>query len=347
MPAYHSIFLQDQDVRLIGNFAILPLRTRTRGPAYTLPPLPAGSSELQVDPESESYDSLDEVLSLFRANTFFRNFEIKGPADRLLIYGILFLTECLGKIKASMSKKDAEKALLNTALDQFSIPGDASFPLNQAFEAPRERHDAETLRQYLSQVRQELAMRLLARVYADGPTPSKNNHIRPTAKPRNACSAVGIMSNLLREMYKKQVSLQGGPPRAPETPSPPTSSSASASTGPAASSRPPEREYTDEELAEAEQWYDKFRRENDTGQEEEAEGGAEGQAEPEAGGEGDGEQEKGGGKGEAKGKGMTKADGKAEVGVEKAGGEETRRQEEAKSQGSIGWSSVGRFGKAG
>lgn len=40
------------------------------------------------------------------------------------------------------------QALLNTALDQFAIPGDASFPLNQAFEAPRDRQDAETLRQY-------------------------------------------------------------------------------------------------------------------------------------------------------------------------------------------------------
>jgi len=41
--------------------------------------------------------------------------------------------------------------MLNTALDQsFAIPGDASFPLNQAFEAPRDRQDAETLRQYAS-----------------------------------------------------------------------------------------------------------------------------------------------------------------------------------------------------
>lgn len=66
-------------------------------------------SDLDIDPDSESYDPLDEVLSLFRANTFFRNFEIKGPADRLLIYGILFLSECLGKIKPSMGKKEAEK----------------------------------------------------------------------------------------------------------------------------------------------------------------------------------------------------------------------------------------------
>ena len=47
-----------------------------------------------------------------------------------------------------MNRKEAEKALLNTALDQqFAIPGDAGFPLNQAFEAPRDRQDVETLRQ--------------------------------------------------------------------------------------------------------------------------------------------------------------------------------------------------------
>ena len=81
---------------------------------------------------------------------------------------------------------------MNAALDQFAIPGDASFPLNQAFEAPKDRQDAETLRQYaillwisdygyrysrtsryLSQVRQELAIRLLQRVYAGGNVPSK------------------------------------------------------------------------------------------------------------------------------------------------------------------------------
>ena len=60
------------------------------------------------------------------------------------------------------------------ALDtNFAIPGDAGFPLNQAFEAPKDRQDAEILRQYLSQARQELAMRLLQRVYAGGNTPSK------------------------------------------------------------------------------------------------------------------------------------------------------------------------------
>lgn len=42
------------------------------------------------------------------------------------------------------------------------------------YEPPRDRQDAEQLRQYMGQVRQELAIRLLARVYADSEvTPSK------------------------------------------------------------------------------------------------------------------------------------------------------------------------------
>ncbi|EHY54166.1 subunit of the Arp2/3 complex [Exophiala dermatitidis] len=173
MPAYHSIFLGDQGVQLIGNFPLLPLRTKTRGPAYTLPQLPPGTDPLDVDPDSESYDCLDEVLQLFRANTFFRNFEIKGPADRMLIYGILFVSDCLTRVKPHMDFKSAEKVLINGALEQFSIPGEPGFPLNQAFEAPRDRTEAEALRSYLSQVRQELAMRLHGRLYAGGVGPSK------------------------------------------------------------------------------------------------------------------------------------------------------------------------------
>ncbi|KAJ5688826.1 hypothetical protein N7462_003218 [Penicillium macrosclerotiorum] len=173
MPAYHSIFLEDRDVPVIGNFPILPLRTRTRGPAYTLPPLPADTPDIDVSPESESYDCVDEILSLFRANVLFRNFEINGPADRMLIYGTLFVSECLGKVKPTMTAREAEKALINAALDNFAIPGDVSFPLNQAFEPPRDRQDAESLRAYISQVRQEVAVRLHARLYPGGEGPSK------------------------------------------------------------------------------------------------------------------------------------------------------------------------------
>ncbi|KAK3348883.1 ARP2/3 complex ARPC3 subunit [Lasiosphaeria hispida] len=171
MPAYNSIFNEDPNPpRLVGNFPLLPLRTKIRGPVYPLPfpdpPLPASESP---DPDSGSYDILDEVLALFRANTFFRNFEIQGPADRLLVYGIWFVSDCLSKIKQNANVRDATKDVTNLALDtHFAIPGDPAWPLNQMYEPPRDRQDGEILRQYMSQVRQELASRLLARVFDEG-----------------------------------------------------------------------------------------------------------------------------------------------------------------------------------
>jgi actin related protein 2/3 complex subunit 3 len=68
-----------------------------------------------------------------------------------------------------IGNREAQKEVQNIALDNnFSIPGDPSFPLNQMFNPPGSRQEAETLRQYLMQVRQELASRLLARIYEDG-----------------------------------------------------------------------------------------------------------------------------------------------------------------------------------
>jgi hypothetical protein len=179
MPAYNSMFNADPNApRLVGNFPLLPLRTRTRGPAYALP-APGADANLgpadSPDPDSESYDILDEVLLLFRANTFFRNFEIQGPADRLLVYGIWFVTDCLARIRPAATLRDATKDVNNLALDNnFALPGDPAWPLNQMYEPPRDRQEADLLRQYMSQVRQELAARLLARVYdGDETRPSK------------------------------------------------------------------------------------------------------------------------------------------------------------------------------
>ena len=71
--------------------------------------------------------------------------------------------------------REAQKEVQNISLDtNFSIPGDPGFPLNQMFEAPQNRQDAEILKQYLMQVRQELAQRLLARIYeGSSDVPSK------------------------------------------------------------------------------------------------------------------------------------------------------------------------------
>jgi len=137
--------------------AVLPIKTKIRGPA----PLA----------EASKADIIDETLDLFRANSLFRNFEIKGPADRLLIILILFVSDCLAKLgnaRGGTSELEASKTLNTLSVESFALPGDATFPLNAHYAAPGTRAEGDYLRQYLTQVRQELAARLTERLYADG-----------------------------------------------------------------------------------------------------------------------------------------------------------------------------------
>lgn len=90
-------------------------------------------------------DIVDETLDLFRANSLFRNFEIKGPADRLLIILILFISDCLAKLgtaRTPPSQIEASKLLNTLAVDSFPIPGDANFQLNAHYAPPSSRADA-------------------------------------------------------------------------------------------------------------------------------------------------------------------------------------------------------------
>ena len=49
-------------------------------------------------------DIVDEALMYFKANVFFRNYEIKSEADRVLIYLTLYIIECLKKLDRCHSK---------------------------------------------------------------------------------------------------------------------------------------------------------------------------------------------------------------------------------------------------
>ena len=68
---YHSSF-NDTDAQLACGCAMLPMKTATRGPA---PIAPEGADDI-----------IDEVLNFFKANVLFKHFEVKGPADKNLIY---------------------------------------------------------------------------------------------------------------------------------------------------------------------------------------------------------------------------------------------------------------------
>ena len=48
---------------------------------------------------SEEADIIDEALYYFKANVFFRTYEIRSEADRVLIYLTLYITDCLKKLQ--------------------------------------------------------------------------------------------------------------------------------------------------------------------------------------------------------------------------------------------------------
>ena len=181
MQAYHSQILQAP--RVVGNMACLPLKTQVRGPAAK---------------EFGETDILDETLQYFKANVFFRNYEVKNESDRLLIYLTLYITECLKKLQKCATRNQAEKEMYTLAISKFDIPGEPGFPLNSVYAKPANQNDAgkyfnqyniqtllikhplyigiysDFLRQYLTQARQEMGLRLTEKVFctADG-KPSK------------------------------------------------------------------------------------------------------------------------------------------------------------------------------
>ncbi|KAJ2453759.1 subunit of the Arp2/3 complex [Coemansia sp. RSA 2336] len=156
MPAYHSSYNSVDSVRVINGIPLLPLLTKTRGPAP------------YADPTMTS-DAIDEALELFRPNCFFKNFEIKGPGDRLMIYIILFISQCLNKLRSTTTQAEATKQLYTLAVTNVVIPADVKFPLAQLYPPVKDKMEGDMLRQYLQQVRQETAQRLVAQVYtSDG-----------------------------------------------------------------------------------------------------------------------------------------------------------------------------------
>lgn len=148
MPANHSQFLNPRQV--VGNMAMLPLRTQFKGPAPK---------------ETGDFDIIDESLHYFKANVFFRNYEIKSEADRTLIYITLYITECLKKLQKCQSKGQGLKEMHTLAISRFFIPGESNFPLNALYTKPASRQEEDTMRAYIQQLRQETGVRVVEKIF--------------------------------------------------------------------------------------------------------------------------------------------------------------------------------------
>ena len=125
-------------------------------------------------PVTEEADIIDEALYYFKANVFFRTYEIKSESDRVLIYLTLYITECLKKLQKCSSKAQGLQEMYSLAIARFDIPGDPGFPLNGMYQRPTSPETADLMRQYFLQLRHETGQRLCEKVFetADG-KPSK------------------------------------------------------------------------------------------------------------------------------------------------------------------------------
>lgn len=165
MPAYHSKYSGTQVEEACG-CALLPLKTKTRGPA----PL--------CSPDEE--DIVDEVIRFFRPNSLFRNFEVKGAADRTLIYLTLTMQQILKECERFKARSEGEKAVQAMINKQFPIPGGPGWALGGMFPVPNDLQEGETWRLYMKQARDEVASRTLDILfYSDG---SKNKWWNSFAK---------------------------------------------------------------------------------------------------------------------------------------------------------------------
>ena len=131
---YHSK-LNDVAAETVCGCALLPLKTSTRGPA---PPWDKTTDDSTPQPN----DILDETLAYFKANVLFKHFEVKGAADRVLVYMTLYTTQCLRKLEPCATAIDGLKALTQLAHDDFSLPGQSNFPLGTFFPAPQSQNEA-------------------------------------------------------------------------------------------------------------------------------------------------------------------------------------------------------------
>lgn len=69
------------------------------------------------------------------------------------------------KVFNDLFKIEAYKAMNNLAIQNFDLPGDKDFPLNSMYQKPKNKMEEDTMRLYMTQLRQETGLRLIEKAY--------------------------------------------------------------------------------------------------------------------------------------------------------------------------------------
>ena len=149
--AYHSQ-LDEKIIEKPGNFPLLPIKTKGK----------LNSKYVQSD---NSMDIIDEAITYFKPNLFFKNFDMSiAESDKLLCYLIWYIQHLLLQFN-NKTKMECDKLAYNLAIENFALPGDGKFCLG-GLVGTLDRNEKENVRQYLTAVRYECGLRLSAEVFA-------------------------------------------------------------------------------------------------------------------------------------------------------------------------------------
>ena len=151
---YKSKFNEAKGASTCGT-VILPVKTTVKGPAPACP--------------TDQTDIIDEAIMSFRSNVLHTTFKQPGPADLTLCYLTIYIGELLRFLKTSPTLVEAKKRVVQMSHDNnFAIPGEDGFCLPGFWKKPESRREADQVRSYLRQMREELATRIMSRLYREG-----------------------------------------------------------------------------------------------------------------------------------------------------------------------------------
>jgi len=148
MPSYHSVF---NDINYSTSCGIPLIEFKSN----KLPDM--DSAKLKLSLSEIDLDIIDEGLIYFRANVLFKNFPIKGDADKLLVYITVFIQKCLEA--ADNQEQEKAKVLMKNLIDECEwTPNYKSHFLNNLLNI--KNNEVNDLQSYLRAVRKEIVLRL-------------------------------------------------------------------------------------------------------------------------------------------------------------------------------------------
>jgi len=152
MPSYHSIFNENQYLDLCG---IPYIEFRSKLPDMN-------SEKLKLPLNQVDLDIIDEALIYFRANVLFKNFPIKGNADKLLVYITVFISKCL-EVCLNVDFEKAKLLMKNLIDDCEWSPNYKNHFLNNLITL--KQSEVNDLQAYLKTIRKEVVSRLIFHLY--------------------------------------------------------------------------------------------------------------------------------------------------------------------------------------